>query len=106
MAGVAGSGQKELCEAIAGLHEGQQGRHPLQKGKYHRKDPAEIIDLGISMSFMPEDRLGMGLVASMGMVDNMLLKSYRSHKGPFIDKNRPAPCRRNWWTGWTSRRLR
>ena len=39
------------------------------------KTPAEIIRLGISMSFVPEDRLGMGLVASMGMVDNMLLKS-------------------------------
>ncbi|MEG1716366.1 MAG: ABC transporter ATP-binding protein, partial [Lachnospiraceae bacterium] len=43
----------------------------------------------ISMSFVPEDRLGMGLVASMGMVDNMLLKSYEQGKGPFIDR-KPA----------------
>ncbi len=106
VAGVAGSGQKELCEAIAGLMKASKGAILYKKENIIGKTPAEIIDLGISMSFVPEDRLGMGLVASMGMVDNMLLKSYRSHKGPFIDKNRPAPCRRNWWTGWTSRRLR
>jgi simple sugar transport system ATP-binding protein len=40
--------------------------------------------LGISMSFVPEDRLGMGLVASMGMTDNMLLKNYRDAKGPIV----------------------
>ena len=41
------------------------------------------------MSFVPEDRLGMGLVASMGMVDNMLLKSYSEGKGLFVDR-KPA----------------
>lgn len=48
------------------------------------KSPREIIKKGISMSFIPEDRLGMGLAASMGMVDNMLLKSYQAGKGPFV----------------------
>lgn len=47
------------------------------------KSPREIIKMGISMSFIPEDRLGMGLVASMGMTDNMLLKSYKNGKIPF-----------------------
>ena len=61
---------------------------------YHKenivgKTPAEIIKLGISMSFVPEDRLGMGLVASMGMVENMLLKSYTESKGFFVDR-KPA----------------
>ena len=86
VAGVAGSGQKELCEAIAGLL-------PVKKGAilYHNenvvgKTPNEIIKMGISMSFIPEDRLGMGLAASMGMVDNMLLKKYNEGKGPFISK--------------------
>lgn len=86
VAGVAGSGQKELCEAIAGLL-------PVQKGAilYHNenivgKTPAEIIKMGISMSFIPEDRLGMGLAASMSMVDNMLLKKYHEGKGPFVNK--------------------
>jgi simple sugar transport system ATP-binding protein len=86
VAGVAGSGQKELCEAIAGLL-------PIKKGAvlYHNenligKSPNEIIKMGISMSFIPEDRLGMGLAASMGMVDNMLLKKYNLGKGAFVSK--------------------
>ena len=90
MAGVAGSGQRELCETIAGLMKAKAGAALYRKENIIGKTPSEIIELGIGMSFVPEDRLGMGLVASMGMVDNMLLKSYRSHKGPFVDK---APAR-------------
>ena len=48
------------------------------------RTPDEIIRLGISMSFVPEDRLGMGLVASMGMTDNMLLKTYKQSRGGFV----------------------
>ena len=47
------------------------------------KSPREIITKGISMSFIPEDRLGMGLVGSMDMIDNILLKKYQSQKGQF-----------------------
>ena len=90
VAGVAGSGQKELCEAIAGLLPAKKGAVLYKKENILGKSPEAIIDLGISMSFVPEDRLGMGLVASMGMTDNMLLKSYRSGKGPFVDR---APAR-------------
>ena len=53
------------------------------------KTPKQINNLGISLGFVPEDRLGMGLVASMGMVDNMLLKSYDKAKGIFVDR-KPA----------------
>ena len=90
VAGVAGSGQKELCEAIAGLIPAKKGAVLYKKENILGKSPEAIIDLGISMSFVPEDRLGMGLVASMGMTDNMLLKSYRAGKGPFVDR---APAR-------------
>ena len=90
VAGVAGSGQKELCEAIAGLLPAQKGAALYKKENILGKSPEAIIDLGISMSFVPEDRLGMGLVAGMGMTDNMLLKSYRQGKGPFVDR---APAR-------------
>ena len=90
VAGVAGSGQKELCEAIAGLIPAKKGAVLYKKENILGKSPEAIIDLGISMSFVPEDRLGMGLVASMGMTDNMLLKSYRNGKGPFVDR---APAR-------------
>lgn len=86
VAGVAGSGQKELCEAIAGLIPAKKGAVLYKKENILGKSPEAIIDLGISMSFVPEDRLGMGLVASMGMTDNMLLKSYRNGKGPFVDR--------------------
>ena len=41
------------------------------------------------MAFVPEDRLGMGLVGSMGMIDNMMLKSYREGRGPIADRKAP-----------------
>ncbi len=86
VAGIAGSGQKELCETIAGLMPAQKGAILYNKENILGKSPKEIIALGVSMSFVPEDRLGMGLVAGMGMTDNMLLKSYRRGKGPFVDR--------------------
>lgn len=89
VAGVAGSGQKELCEVIAGLMHAEKGAILFHKENILGKTPSEIIEKGVSMSFVPEDRLGMGLVASMGMTDNMLLKSYQKGKGPFINR-RPA----------------
>ncbi|NLX77773.1 MAG: ABC transporter ATP-binding protein [Clostridiaceae bacterium] len=89
VAGVAGSGQKELCESIAGLY-------PVEKGDIYFKgenivgfSPREIIKRGVSMSFIPEDRLGMGLVPSMDMVDNMLLKDYVNQPGIAINR-KPA----------------
>ena len=89
VAGVAGSGQKELCETLTGLMDAKKGAILYRKENIIGKTPAEINRLGISMSFVPEDRLGMGLVASMGMVDNMLLKSYSEGKGLFVDR-KPA----------------
>lgn len=89
VAGVAGSGQKELCETLTGLMDAKKGAILYRKENIIGKTPAEIIRFGISMSFVPEDRLGMGLVASMGMVDNMLLKSYSEGKGLFVDR-KPA----------------
>ncbi len=86
VAGVAGSGQKELCEAIAGLYPVASGKIQYKEENIVGKNPRDIIKMGISMSFIPEDRLGMGLVASMGMVDNMILKEYQNQKGIFIEK--------------------
>jgi len=86
VAGVAGSGQKELCEAIAGLYP-VAGGEILYKGEsLVGKSPRDIINKGISMSFVPEDRLGMGLVPSMDMVDNMILKDYHTQKGILITR--------------------
>ena len=95
VAGIAGSGQKELCEAIAGLYPIQSGEILYcdgEKGTSENlagKSPTEIIRHGVAMAFVPEDRLGMGLVASMDMVDNVMLKSYKSNKGMFVDRKSP-----------------
>ncbi len=86
VAGVAGSGQKELCEAIAGLLPISKGAILFEKKNIENLTPREIFKAGISMSFIPEDRLGMGLAASMGIVDNMLLKTYQDAPGPFLEK--------------------
>ena len=86
VAGIAGCGQKELCEAIAGLR-------PIEKGQMIHKGenivglpPKAILEKGISMSFIPEDRLGMGLAPSLSITDNMILKKYSDTKGPFVDR--------------------
>ena len=76
VAGVAGSGQKELCEAIAGLYPVKSGKIIFEDENIVGLSPAKIMRKGISFSFVPEDRLGMGLVASMGVVDNIVLKQY------------------------------
>lgn len=90
VAGVAGSGQKELCEAITGLQKIKKGAILYKKENIEGKTPKDIIDLGISMSFIPEDRLGMGLAASLDITDNMMLKSYSKGKTPFVDRKSAA----------------
>lgn len=95
IAGISGCGQKELLESIAGLQvieEGGSIRYFSPEGGEHelaKARPREIRDLGIHLSFVPEDRLGMGLVASLGMVENMMLKDYDKGKSPFLDKSGP-----------------
>ncbi|KOA18245.1 galactose/methyl galactoside import ATP-binding protein MglA [Clostridium homopropionicum DSM 5847] len=86
VAGIAGSGQKELCEAIAGIQKVESGEIYFQGENIVGKTAREIITKGISMSFIPEDRLGMGLVGSMDMVDNLLLKAYQNQKGLFVNR--------------------
>ena len=92
VAGVANSGQKELCEAIAGLVKTQKGRIFFDGENIVGKTPRDIIKLGIRMGFIPEDRLGMGLVGGMDIVHNIILKDYQNrpgfilHRGPCVEK--------------------
>ena len=86
VAGLAGSGQKELCEAIAGLQPKATGHIEFDGKSLLGHTPREIIRMGISMSFIPEDRLGMGLVANMDIVDNVMLKDYAFYKGPWLHR--------------------
>ena len=95
IAGISGSGQKELLESIAGLQPVESGSicyleddgtpDPLLG-----KDPYQISEMGITLSFVPEDRLGMGLVGEMNLSDNMMLRSFRKGKGLFTDRKGPA----------------
>ena len=149
IAGIAGSGQRELLESIAGLQPLESGEitfHNPKKDRpvtfFHKKlsrvkelaaqdafhdrnmnpvsfqgmnnrairkwvdsggvlfredeimslrnkTPLEIRSLGVRLSFVPEDRLGMGLVGSMGITDNMMLRSYRKGHAGFLDRSKP-----------------
>ncbi|MCR5403851.1 MAG: ABC transporter ATP-binding protein [Butyrivibrio sp.] len=95
IAGISGSGQKELLRAIAGLENIQSGSITYvhadgRKEELVGKSPREISELGVKLSFVPEDRLGMGLVGNMNLADNMMLRSYRLGKSRFFtDKKTP-----------------
>lgn len=94
IAGIAGSGQRELLEAIAGLQRPDGGSityNDPKTGKEEnlmRKSPAKIRELGVRLSFVPEDRLGMGLVGSMDIIDNMMLRSYKRGKLLFVESKK------------------
>ena len=94
IAGISGCGQKELLEAIAGLQPVESGTIGYVEDDGHEepllgKDPLKIAEMGVSLSFVPEDRLGMGLVANMDLADNMMLRSFRRGKTPFTNR-RPS----------------
>ena len=95
IAGIAGSGQRELLESIAGLQHLNSGEimynNPKTGGQDNLRDktPIQIRELGVRLSFVPEDRLGMGLVGNMDIIDNMMLRSYRKGKGAFLERKKP-----------------
>ena len=102
IAGISGCGQKELLEAIAGLNPVDQGSSieyfaegAAKEVPLIGKSPKQIRDLGISLSFVPEDRLGMGLVGSMGMTGNMMLKNYSEGLSPLADRREPKKLAEN-----------
>lgn len=102
IAGISGCGQKELLEAIAGLNPVDQGSSieyfaegAAKEVPLIGKSPKQIRDLGISLSFVPEDRLGMGLVGSMGMTGNMMLKNYSEGHSPLADRREPKKLAEN-----------
>ena len=103
IAGIAGSGQRELLEAIAGLYPVSSGTVTYfdpQSGTEKNlvgMDPMDIRMSGVAMSFVPEDRLGMGLVGSMGMTGNMMLRSWRKGHGVFLDRKDPEALAQRIW---------
>ena len=94
IAGISGCGQKELLESIAGLQRVESGsiKYLEDDGTEDQligKNPMDIAALGVTLSFVPEDRLGMGLVGSMDLIDNMMLRSFRKGKSVFTDRKSP-----------------
>ena len=95
VAGISGCGQKELLESIAGLQTTTKKSSILYKPddlgpqQLVGKTPKEIRKLGVALSFVPEDRLGMGLVGNMDIIDNMMLRSYKSGRGSFLNRKQP-----------------
>ena len=95
IAGIAGSGQRELLEEIAGLQHLDSGEIMYDDPKTGKtenlidKTPLQIREMGVRLSFVPEDRLGMGLVGNMDIIDNMMLRSYRKGKGMFLERKAP-----------------
>lgn len=93
IAGIAGSGQKELLEAIAGIQEIKSGSiiYTSSEGKdinITNMNSDDIQKNEIKISFVPEDRLGMGLVSSMDITDNMMLKNYKKNSGFFVPRKK------------------
>ncbi len=95
VAGISGSGQKELLEAIAGLRIIESGDityyepHTGKAVSLLGMNPRDIKRLGVRLAFVPEDRLGMGLVGSMDLADNMMLKSYKKGRLPLTERKSP-----------------
>ncbi len=95
VAGIAGSGQRELLESIAGLQSLNSGEILYLNPKsgeienLRDKTPMQIRNMGVRLSFVPEDRLGMGLVGNMDIVDNMMLRSYQKGNSVFLKRKEP-----------------
>ncbi|MGN0593106.1 MAG: ABC transporter ATP-binding protein [Ruminococcus sp.] len=100
IAGISGCGQKELLEAIAGLQKVESGSITYieddgSTDELLGKDPRKIAEMGVALSFVPEDRLGMGLVGNMDLTDNMMLRSFRKGHSFFTDRRSPRKLAEN-----------
>ena len=93
----------ELLESIAGLYpvaEGSSIRYTPEgapESELVGKTPMQIKKSGVALAFVPEDRLGMGLVGSMGMTGNMMLRSWKKGKGVFVNRKDPNELAMNIW---------
>jgi simple sugar transport system ATP-binding protein len=71
VAGVAGNGQRELAETIAGLRAPDSGRVVVAERDVTGRGPRAARAAGLA--YVPEDRLGTGLAPSLSMADNLQL---------------------------------
>ena len=88
IAGVAGNGQRELAEVIAGLRRPTRGSIRIRGLDYVSYTPQEAIGLGIG--YVPDDRLGTGLAPDVTVAENLALKAYSREPfswGPFLKRD-------------------
>ena len=78
IAGVSGNGQRELAEVLAGLRPATCGSIKFEGEEITGMSPKAMIERGIS--YVPEDRLGMGLVPNLDACENVILKEYGTSK--------------------------
>jgi simple sugar transport system ATP-binding protein len=84
IAGVAGSGQRELCDAVAGLVRITSGDIALNGRAIGGMTPGQMRKNGIKIGYVPEDRMEMGLVGAMSIADNVMLRGVGG-RGIFFD---------------------
>ena len=94
IAGIAGCGVHELFECIDGIYKYTSGKIAYLNDEFEEidltnKSTREIKKLGVKIAFVPEDRLGMGLVGLMGMTDNVMLRTYKKGKGQMVQRREP-----------------
>src|SRR5271157_137411 len=84
VAGVSGNGQRELADVLMGLRKVTSGRIAICGVDVTKGNPRTRVDLGVG--FIPEDRVGVGLVMSLPILNNVIMKKYRDFaKGPLLD---------------------
>lgn len=88
VAGIVGSGQKELCETLTGLLKAECGEANFQGQNLLKLSPIEIKKLGVRMNFVPEDRLGMGLAAGLDIAENVMMRSYSEESHFFLNRKK------------------
>jgi ABC-type uncharacterized transport system ATPase subunit len=87
IAGVAGNGQRELGEVLAGLRRPVRGRVRIAGEDLTGASPLRVISSGLG--HIPEDRMGTGVAPHLSVADNLVLKRYREApfgRGPFLDQ--------------------
>ena len=75
VAGVAGNGQGELIEALTGLHQPHRGTISLKGKDVTTLSAKGLFEAGVA--HIPEDRNHMGIVPSMSVAENLVLRQYR-----------------------------
>lgn len=94
IAGIAGCGVRELFECLDGMQKYPEGKVKFINSEnteidLTNKSTREIKKAGAKIAFVPEDRLGMGLVGLMGMTDNVMLRTYKKGREPIVRRKEP-----------------